>query len=144
MLDPDKYIRKAFGDCLAGHVIIGGKVVSVVDTFSDDFNGKHQILLGTLEGISQNDKESFNRDVTLTIDIATRTDGSASRQLADDIAEQVALLVQPDRKSTGLQIDGRFQIINLRQSSSGYLTEKNAKHFVVRKLLRYQFRIVQI
>jgi len=143
MKDPAIYIRKAFGDCIGG-VVYDGKIIPVVDTFSDEDFGKNQIMLGSLEMVNSDDKHSFNGDYTFTIDVVTRTDNSGNRFIADSIANQITEKVQPLKQIIGLAISNEFQLINLRLDSSGYLYEGTKTHFIVRKLLRYRFRIVEL
>ncbi|MGN6436874.1 MAG: hypothetical protein ACTHMM_10090 [Agriterribacter sp.] len=143
MIDPGKYIRKAFFSALDGHVIYDGKVIPVFDTFSDEDEGKFQIMLTNQTGSNTSDKQHFTGDHTLVIDIVTKTKGSGNKEIADNIAEQITQIIQPTRTTTGLTIDTPFQLLNLRLQNSSYLEEGTKSHFIVRKLLTYAFRIVQ-
>jgi len=143
MKDPAIYIRKAFGQGI-GEVIYGGKIIPVIDTFSDEDDGEHQIILSSLEMVNADDKSSFSGDYTFTIDIVTRTQNSGNRYIADTISGQITQKIQPSKTLSGISIAGGFQLMNLRLDTSGYLTEETKINFIVRKLLRYRFRIVEL
>lgn len=143
MKDPAIYIRKAFGQGI-GEVIYGGKIIPVIDTFSDEDDGEHQIILSSLEMVNADDKSSFSGDYTFTIDIVTRTQNSGNRYIADTISGQITQKIQPSKTLSGISIAGGFQLMNLRLDTSGYLTEGTKTNFIVRKLLRYRFRIVEL
>lgn len=142
MTEPGKYIRKAFFQALNGQLTYDG-VVPVYDSFSDEDNGAHQVMLTNQTTSNQDDKCSFAWDCTLVIDIVTRTKGSGNKSIADNISEQITAILQPTRKTTGLSIDSTFQLLNLQLQSVRYLEDEMPSRFMVRKLLTYSFRIVQ-
>lgn len=143
MIEPAKYIRKAFFAALNNNLTYDGAILPVYDSFSDEDNGAHQVMITNMNGENQDDKVSFASDWTLVLDIVTRTDGSGNKSIADAIGEQITTILQPSRKTTGLTIDSPFQLLNLQLQSSRYLEEETDTRYLVRKLLTYRFRIVQ-
>lgn len=143
MIDPDKYIRQAFGNCLSGNVMYKGQPVEVVDSFTEEILGNVQIMITNQDGNDSSNKHAFNSNRRITIDIVTKTTGSGNKAIADGLAEQVTQLIQPSRATKGVAIDGRWQIVGLRQLSSGYIMEGERTGFIVRKILTYGFTIIQ-
>ena len=143
MTEPGKYARKAFFQALDGVLSYQGKAVPVYDTFSDEDNGAHQVMLTNQTSTDTSDKYSFAWDCTLVIDVVTRTKGTGNKSIADNISEQITNIIQPDRKTIGLTIDNPFQLLNLQLQSTRYLEEQTPSRYMVRKLLTYSFRIVQ-
>lgn len=143
MKSPEKYIRKAFGDAISG-VSYSGDLIPISDSFSDEVIGRNQIILSSLERFNNDDKTSFNGNYTLTIEVVTKSKNSANKLIADEISDQVTQRLQPTRKTTGIVINPAFQIVNISLDSSGYIEEETKANFIVRKLLRYRFMIVQI
>lgn len=143
MIEPSRYIRKAFYDSLKNNVIFKGKAVPVYDVFSDEYEGANQIILSNQSTSDVSDKCNFVWDCSLVIDVVTRTTGAGNRSTADFISEQVTNVLQPQRRFINLLIDGQFTISNLELSSMRYLTERTQSNFLVRKLLTYDFRIFQ-
>lgn len=143
MTEPSQYIRKAFYQALKDEITYGGSIVPVYESFSDEDNGAHQVMLTNQTGSNRDDKCSFAGEHTIVIDIVTRMKGSGNSAIADNISEQITYILQPTRKTTGITIDSPFQLLNLKLESVRYLTEEMPSRFMVRKLLTYSFRIVQ-
>lgn len=144
MIEPGLYIRKAFVEALTGKIKLNGNTIPVLDSFGDEYYGKDQVLITDITGINQDNKHCFQGDHTLTIDIVTSSKGSGNKYRSDLISQQIAAIIQPDRTTTGLIIDNRLQLANLRYEPGGYLEEGTKTAFIVRKIMRYRFRIIQI
>lgn len=94
MINPDKWIRKAFVDALAG-LQVNGKPIPVYDSHTPR-NDAAFIVLSTQSGYESRRVKCLKTLVaSITVDIVTRYAGNSGSQLfADDIKEAVLNLTE--------------------------------------------------
>ena len=138
MKDPGKNIRKAFYTALVG---LG---YPVVDEMTDDESLTNYIILSTQTEEDISTKNTFDTSGTILIDIVTKQYNTNTKDTADDIADLVLDAIKPNTNSTLTDSYGEFQITNIKRISANTLTLPTQTGYLIRKLLRFSFRIVQL
>lgn len=138
MKDPGKNIRKAFYDAISG---LG---YSVVDELTDNESLTNYIILSTQTEDDTSTKSSFDANGTLLIDIVTKHINTVTKETAENIADAVLNALKPTVTSKLTDSYNEFQITNLKRISANTLISPTTTGYLVRKLLRFSFRVVEI
>lgn len=138
MKDPGKNIRKAFYTALVG---LG---YPVVDEMTDDETLTNYIILSTQTEEDVSTKNTFDTSGTILIDIVTKQNNAVTKDTADDIADLVSNAIKANTTSTLTDSYSEFQITNVKRISASTLTLPTSTGYILRKLLRFSFRIVQL
>ena len=140
MILPDKHIRKAIFEALAG-MIVDTKEIPTYDTYATtDCPDCYVIMSNQSNAENKANKCDSRYNSNILIDCITRYPGpgnTGSRLLADNIAQEVLNRVE------GMQIDpvSELQILTQTITTPNDITVKTPTENVFRKLIRLDFQI---
>lgn len=143
MKDINKPIRLAFWNLLNGNLDYEGVNVPVTDELLNT-NSNYYVLLTNQTATPDETKTSFDAEATMTIDIVTKTGKSVTKDIADDIANQILTLLRPSPALHGLIPPPDWQFLNLRKSDDRYMPASiTGTSSIVRRIMQFSFRVVQ-
>lgn len=135
MINPDKWIRKYFSESL-DNLTIDGNLFKVYDTINHE-GGNTYILLSTQsKEESYEVKCSMRWNCEITLDIVTIYNGTGSRLLADNTAEQVVNICEPI-------IIENFETIDFSREYPADLSVNTGEQSIFRKLIKYNIKLKQ-
>jgi len=144
-MELSKAVRSAYFTALDGQITFNANVVPVFDAYAlpDDVSYPY-ILLSSQTSNQLNIKRKKRYNASILIDIVTGSTDLIGRSDAEDIAEQVDAIVNPD---TFIDIDLSaygYQLGNTTRDGDNDLTDKNNIYYIYRKLLTYNFLIIKL
>lgn len=138
------HIRKAYYDLLVG-IEYNSIEVPIYDELADNEDSDFYVILSTQDDSDESNKNCFITDHTITIDIVTRFATAARKYPSEIIADQILGLVVPSTQTTGLVSPSGLQFTSVRLLSSQSLSvEQLGNYKVVRKVLRFGHKVVQL
>jgi len=144
-MELSKAVRTAYYTALDGNIIFDSAVVPVYDAYAlPDGIPYPYILLSSQTSNQLSIKRCKRYNSSILIDIVTGSTDPIGRSDAEDIAEQVEDIVNPD---TFVDIDlssHGYQLGNTTRDGDNDLTDKNNIYYIYRKLLTYNFLIVKL
>lgn len=145
MIDFHHSVRKSFFEALNGELTYDGSPVPVHDKKQrKDSDNNYYVVLSNINSNFKDNFTRFTRDVSIVIDVITKTQNSVASAVADDIAGQILYIVIPSTTATGLTAPATLQYLNLRLSSDNSLDlTLNPSVTVVRRLLTFNLDVVQ-
>lgn len=144
-MELSKAIRTAYFTALDGNIIFDSKVVPVFDAYALPDGIPYPYILLSSQTINQLSIKRCKRyNASILIDIVTGSTDPIGRSDAEDIAEQIEDIVNPDTFiDLNLTSDG-YQLGNTTRESDNDLTGKNNIYYIYRKLLTYSFLAVKL
>lgn len=146
MKDTNRPVRKAFFQLLNKALTFEGAIVPVSDKQTKSYDDNNfYVILDNQTSTPDDTKTSYDEEVTITLDIVTKTDYSATSDIADNIADQIFSLLFPSSipHLHNLPNQPGFQFINLRKSSDRYLPlQISQTQFSLRRILQFSLRVV--
>jgi len=144
-MELSKAIRTAYFTALDGNITFNSNVVPVFDAYAlPDGVSYPYILLSSQTSNQLNIKRKKRYNASILIDIVTGSTDPIGRSDAEDIAEQVDAIVNPDTFiDPDLSAYG-YQLGNTLRDGDNDLTDKNGLYYIYRKLLTYNFLIIKI
>lgn len=144
-MELSKAIRTAYFTALNGNIIFNSKIVPVFDAYAlPDGIPYPYILLSSQTSNQLSIKRCKRYNASILIDIVTGSTDPIGRSDAEDIAEQIEDIVNPDTFiDLDLTTDG-YQLGNTTRESDNDLTDKNNIYYIYRKLLTYSFLAVKL
>lgn len=144
-MELSKAVRTAYFTALNGNILFESKVVPVFDAYAlPDGIPYPYILLSSQTSNQLRIKMRKRYNSSILIDIVTGSTDPIGRSDAEDIAEQIEFIVNPD---TFIDLDLStygYQLANTFRDGDNDLTDKNNMYYVYRKLITYNFLIVKI
>lgn len=131
----EQAIRTAFYQALK-NLTYQGKAVDVTDIWTEV--KELTVTISTQSSTGNHNKNAYNFNGSLTLDIAELTNGSGSRDAVDEISDLIYAIIFPNRNTYGITPSG-YQLLNLRLTSSNYLTEETGIGYIVRKILVFNY-----
>jgi hypothetical protein len=141
MIDVNKVVREQFIGALDG-LIYDGDPVPVYHEMNPNEDETLYIILNTQTEADSSTKASFDTTCTLLLDIVHRTDG-CTYDVVDTVANSVLTTLQPTPQTSGVASTNELQIANLKRISSNTLMISDRPLNVMRRLLRYQFTVIE-
>lgn len=144
-MELSKVIRTAYYTALNGNVTYNGNDVPVFDAYAiPDGVTYPYILLSSQTSNQLRIKRCKRYNASILIDIVTGSTDPIGRSDAEDIAEQIENIVNPDTfLDPDLSAYG-YQIGNTTREGDNDLSDKNNIYYVYRKLLTYSFLAVKL
>jgi len=144
-MELSKAIRTAYFTALNGNVTYNGNEVPLFDAYAiPDGISYPYILLSSQTSNQLQIKRCKRYNASILIDIVTGSTDPIGRSDAEDIAEQVENIVNPDTfLDPDLSAYG-YQLGNTTRESDNDLSDKNNIYYVYRKLLTYSFLAVKL
>lgn len=145
MIDVKQPVRQAYYDLLNGALTFGGNPVPV----SDDIkkladNSTIYVILSNQTGIDSSTFQTFDSEETIVLDIVYKAGARASKEVVDNIAGQICMLVLPAPGINGLTSAPGVQINCVKKSDDRYMTlALNSSNSVVRRLLTFSQHVRQ-
>lgn len=144
-MELSKAIRVAYYNALNGNVTFESKVVPVFDAFAvPDGVSYPYILLSSQTSNQLSIKRCKRYNASVLIDIVTGSAEPIGRSDAEDIAEQIDAIMNPD---TFMDLDLStygYQLGNTNRDNDTDLSDKNNIYYIYRKLLTYNHLIVKL
>jgi len=144
-MELSKAVRSAYYTALDGNVLFNALPVPIFDAFAlPDGIPYPYILLSSQTSNQLSIKRRKRYNSSILIDIVTGSTDPIGRSDAEDIAEQVENIVNPDTfEDIDLSSYG-YQLGNTNRGSDSDLTDKNNMYYIYRKLLTYNFLIIKL
>src|SRR6478609_8086583 len=144
-MELSKAVRTAYFTALNGNITFNSNVVPIFDAYAvPDGVSYPYILLSSQTSNQLTIKRCKRYNTSIFIDIVTGSTDPIGRSDAEDIAEQVDAIINPD---TFIDIDLSaygYQLGNTLRDGDNDLTDKNGLYYIYRKLLTYNFLIIKI
>lgn len=144
-MELSKAVRTAYFSALDGNIISNSQVVPVFDAFAlpDDIPYPY-ILLSSQTSNQLSIKKRKRYSSSILIDIVTGSTDIIGREEAEDIAEQIEAIINPDT-FTDLDLSTYgYQLGNTNREGDNDLSDKNNIYYIFRKLLTYNMLIVKL
>lgn len=144
-MELSKAIRTKYFELLDGQVLFNSTVVPVFDAYAiPDGVTYPYILLSSQTSNQLNIKRCKRYNASILIDIVTGSTDPIGRSDAEDIAEQIEDIVNPDTFiDPDLSING-YQLGNTTREGDNDISDKNNIYYIYRKLLTYSFLAVKL
>lgn len=144
-MELSKAIRTKYFDLLDGQVFFNALPVPVYDAFTiPDGVTYPYILLSSQTSNQLPIKRRKRYNASILIDIVTGSTDPIGRSDAEDIAEQVEGIVNPDSFIDPVLIAYGYQLGNTTREGDNDLSDKNNIYYIYRKLLTYSFLAVKL
>jgi len=144
-MELSKSVRTAYYSALDGNVIFNSNIVPVFDAYAlPDGVPYPYILLSSQTSNQLSIKRCKRYNSSILIDIVTGSTDPIGRSDAEDIAEQIDAIINPDTfEDIDLSSYG-YQLGNNTRAGDSDLTDKNNLYYIYRKLLTYNFLIIKL
>jgi len=144
-MELSKSVRTAYYSALDGNITFNSNIVPVFDAYAlPDGVPYPYILLSSQTSNQLSIKRCKRYNSSILIDIVTGSTDPIGRSDAEDIAEQVDAIINPDTFiDIDLSIYG-YQLGNTNRDNDNDLTDKNNLYYIYRKLLTYNFLIIKL
>lgn len=144
-MELSKAIRTAYYTALNGNVTFNSNVVPVFDAFAiPDGVTYPYILLSSQTSVQGNLKRCKRYSASILIDIVTGSADPIGRSDAEDIAEQIEDIVNPDSfADLNLNVNG-YDIGNTSRAGDSDLSDKNGIYYIFRKLITYDHIVTKL
>lgn len=144
-MELSKAVRTAYFEALDGNITFNSVVVPVYDAYAvPDGIPYPYILLSSQTSNQLSIKRCKRYNSSILIDIVTGSTDPIGRSDAEDIAEQIEDIINPDTFTDLDLSDYGYQLGNTTRESDNDLTDKNNIYYIYRKLLTYSHLIVKI
>ena len=144
-MELSKAIRSAYFTALDGNVLFNALPVPVFDAYAlPDGIPYPYILLSSQTSNQLSIKRCKRYNSSILIDIVTGSTDPIGRSDAEDIAEQIEGIVNPDTFEDFDLSGYGYQLGNTTRESDNDLTDKNNIYYIYRKLLTYNHLIVKL
>jgi len=144
-MELSKAVRTAYYTALDGNITFNSNVVPVFDAFTvPDGVSYPYILLSSQTSNQLSIKRCKRYNASILIDVVTGSTDPIGRSDAEDIAEQIEDIVNPDNfVDPDLSVYG-YQIVNTTREGDNDISDKNNIYYIYRKLLTYSFLAVKL
>lgn len=144
-MELSKAIRTAYFTALDGNITHNAAVVPVYDAFAiPDGVTYPYILLSSQTSVQGNLKRCKRYNASILIDIVTGSTDPIGRSDAEDIAEQIEDIVNPDSFSDLDLNSNGYDIGNTSRGGDNDISDKNNIYYIYRKLITYDHIITKI
>jgi hypothetical protein len=134
MKDTQKPLRHAMFNLLSGAITYDGNAVGVYDEMND--SDDIYIVLSTQQETFDETSDTFITRSAITLEIVAKTGTTVSKDIVDDISDDIYTLLRPTTSTTGLVNPSGFQINNVfRESANTQVLQITATQSIVRKLI---------
>lgn len=144
-MELSKAIRTAYYTALNGNVTFNSNSVPVFDAYAiPDGVTYPYILLSSQTSVQGNLKRCKRYSASILIDIVTGSSDPIGRSDAEDIAEQIEDIVNPDSfADLNLNVNG-YDIGNTSRAGDSDLSDKNGIYYIFRKLITYDHIVTKL
>lgn len=142
MIDINKPLREAFMAALDETITYDSTDIPAYHDQNPNEDENIYIILNTQTEEDISNKAKFFTTGTLLVDVVHKTDG-ITYDVVDTIAGEIMNILQPTPQTNGLTDPSGLQIINLRKLSSTPLTIPSPEGNVMRRLLRYEYKVAE-
>lgn len=144
-MELSKAIRTAYYSVLDGQVLHNAIPVPIYDAFAvPDGISYPYILLSSQTSVQGNLKRWKRYSASILIDIVTGSTDPIGRSDAEDIAEQIENIINPDSFDDLDLTDNGYDIGNTSRAGDSDLSDKNNMYYVYRKLITYDHIITKL
>lgn len=142
MNDTSYIVRKAFYEALNGNLEYNSVNVPVYDEVSVNAPNNY-VILSTQTSSDTDTLNSFQNDATILVDIVSKQGASVRKDVVDNIANQVFLILKPSPQTNGLPLQEGFQLGCLKVRSDNHLPLTVQGETILRRLIRFSLKINQ-
>lgn len=144
-MELSKAIRTGYFNALDGNVTYNGVDVPVFDAYAiPDGVTYPYILLSSQTSVQGNLKRCKRYNASILIDIVTGSTDPIGRSNAEDIAEQIEDIVNPDTFADLDLNDNGYDIGNTSRGGDNDLSDKNGVYYIFRKLITYDHIVTKL
>ena len=144
-MELSKAVRTVYYNALSGNVYFDSKLVPIFDAYAiPDGVMYPYILLSSQTSNQLSIKRCKRYNASILIDIVTGSTDPIGRSNAEDIAEQIENIVNPDTFIDPDLSTYGYQLGNTTREGDNDISDKNNIYYVYRKLLTYSFLAVKL
>lgn len=144
-MELSKAVRTGYFSALDGVIS-----VRVFDSFAPDADENGQdvhppyVIISSQTSVQRTVKRCKVYDLSVNLDIVTGSQDTIGMSQAEDIAEEIENIVNPDTfEDIDITTNG-YRIADTRRLSDGQLTGKNDLYYIYRKIISYSHLIHKI
>lgn len=144
MIDTHKALRKSYYDALQGNLTVqetGLYPVNVYDELAfgrDQVNEKYYVLLSTQTATDSSTLDRYGTEATILLDIVHRTGSMVTKDVVDEIGQQILSIVLPVNGTNGLIPQPFLSIMLVKKESDQYFpVQTTSTGLVLRRLIRF-------
>lgn len=141
MKDIGKVIRTAIVTALDGNITYNSINVGIFDEAPTEAQTQPYIILSTQTESDASNNARFVTEGSILLDIVTIQGASVTKEIAENISDQILDILQPTVTTTGLTLQTGFSLTYFRKESATYLHATTNTSQMLRKVLRFAFRI---
>jgi len=140
--DTMKPLRHAVFNLLDGELSYDSNPVNVYDELND--TDDIYVLLSTQQEVFDETSDCFITRSSIAIEVVAKTESSVSKDIIDDVSDQIYQLLRPTTSTTGLVDPSGFSIQNVqRENALTQVLQITPTQSVLRKILNIVVTIVQ-
>lgn len=147
MTDVGQAIRAAYFAVLDGQITIEGAAVPIVDEKLDvDISEQDVYVIMTSQDEDGNfsNKSRYVNEVTLRLQIVNQRRATNSKEIVEDVANQILMKVFPSRNTWSVSLDSPLHLTYAKYQSANYNPLiQNEQGFLISKILAFKNRITQ-
>ena len=139
MIDVQAKIREAYYTALNGQLTYDASPVPVVDDkLEDDQNDTLYVVMSTQTAVDDSPFGKFDHETTMLLDIVYCPQDTVSKDVVDNVAQQIFNIILPTPETHGLTATG-VQITNVTVENDSYLSfVLSNSRSVMRRLIRFK------
>ena len=142
MKDTQKPLRQAVFNLLDGQLTYDSAAVNVYDEMND--GDDIYVLLSTQQETFDETSDTFITRSSISIEVVAKTGTWVSKDIIDDISDQIYDLLRPTTSTTGLANPSGFLIQNVqRENAITQTLQISATESILRKLITIVVTIVE-
>lgn len=146
MIDVHKLVRYAFGNAISGQLSYGGVAVPVADdVLSIEDPTDIYVILSSQTAVEVSTFSSFEHSASIVIDIVHRSSHYVTKDIVDNVAQQIFTIIQPTPTTNGLSAQSGVQFTDVKKINDIYLNLNLSNSGpVVRRIVTYSVNVHQI
>jgi len=144
MRDPNKIFRDAVMQALNGNLTYDGSDVKVFNEQAEPGNNNTYVIVSSQSSAQEPNFSGFGHQGMLLMDIITKQAHLVTKDIVDNVSEQITTILFPSVQANGLAPQSGFQINCLAVESMNYMPMRisNTKT-IIKKLIRLTAKISQ-
>lgn len=143
MKDDQLAFRMAVFQALDGQLTYDSSPVPVCDEKLVDANNTVYVILSTQTRNNEDTFSSWNGDHTLLLDIVNKEYAGASKNIIDDVGDQILRILFPAPATDGLVQQSGFTINCLQVDNISTINLLQTNKSIIRKLIRLRAKVYQ-
>ena len=144
-MNRDKALRYAYGAALSGNLTypVGQSAVQIFDEKLEASNNIYVLILNQNSIYAGNFMDQ-RWTAKIELEIVSKQQNSVSKDILDDISEQIENIIIPSAFTNGLSVDSGWQVINVSLESISYANiQQTETNSILTKTLIFNQTIIK-